>query len=272
MNWAGPAYNDVGLGLANAFWRRGYPADLIPADEIQSGALRLDEHGWVRYGSQRYSAVVLFHPEFEPAETASFYARAARGKTTLWRIGDWTRDFDAKSLMPNWPAQINAVSSVTECAAQVTAWLRERGVEPQTPATDISDWGETITAPPQTGSCRLIDGTVVLVAGTHQISGDPIHFNQLVNGHPVEANATGVFAVRLDAAGHLDALAAGGLRRFRGGGLDLTLEAPLDVALWRDARDQWHGVVQDSSAAIPRKLSNLTSNWLRLASPTPLPR
>ena len=111
---------------------------------------------------------------------------------------------------------------------------------------------------------------MVRIAGTQQVSGDPIHFNQLINTHLVEANASGVLAVRLDATGQLDALAAGGLSLFRGGGLELNLDVPLDLALWRDARSQWCGVVQDSDAAIPRTLLNLTTNWLRVASPVPL--
>ncbi|MCX7047540.1 MAG: hypothetical protein NTX50_18905 [Candidatus Sumerlaeota bacterium] len=272
MNWAGPAYNDVGLQLAGDFWRQGYPADLIPADEIQSGALRLNDDGRLQYGPQRYTAAVLYHPEFEPAETASFLARAARGKTVLWRVGDWTRDFDARPFTPEWPAQVRACSDTAECAAQVTALLRERGVAPQTPATDVIGWDVKTPAPPRTGSCRMIDGTVAMLAGAQQVSGDPLHFNQPVNGCPVEANAIGVLAVRLDAAGQLEALAAGGLSLFRGGGLELALDSPLDVALWRDAQGQWRGVAQDGGAALPPALLKVTANWLRLAAPAPLPR
>ena len=46
MNWAGPAYDDVGLGLSDALWQAGYPADLIPTTEIWTGALSV-ERGWV---------------------------------------------------------------------------------------------------------------------------------------------------------------------------------------------------------------------------------
>jgi hypothetical protein len=35
LNWAGPAYTDVGMGLADALWQAGYPADLIPTYEVE---------------------------------------------------------------------------------------------------------------------------------------------------------------------------------------------------------------------------------------------
>ena len=61
MNWAGPAYDDVGLAVTDALWQAGYYADLIPTSEIASGALKIAEDGSVTYGRQRYAAAVLYH-------------------------------------------------------------------------------------------------------------------------------------------------------------------------------------------------------------------
>jgi hypothetical protein len=265
MNWAGPHYDDVGLGLADALWRRGYPADLIPADEIQGGALRVDRRGRVTYGPQRYVAIVLYHPEYETASTAAFIARAARGPGAVWRLGDWTRDFAARPFDPVLPRSVRVGTNIAACAEQVTAHLRRQGVLPQSPATDSIGWDAQTAAPPRTGTCRLVDGTTVWLAGTEQVAGDPIALAVSAPA-PFAAQAVGLLAVRFDKKGRLDALAASRLSRFRGGGVSLELDPPLDVALWHDAAGRIRGVVQDCVGPVPAPLLALCTNWLRLTA------
>lgn len=277
MNWAGPAYDDVGLAVANAAWRAGYPADLIPASEIrplESGGrgLTVDDAGWVRYGPQRYAAVVLYHPEFERAETAGFFQQAARGKTALFRVGDWTRGFDGGRLenSPALPATMVAAADAASVVTRLTGWLREAGTVPQTLATGSIGWDRSSAAPPATGRCRLIDGTEIMVAGEKCVSGDPLVAGWNVQGHPVEFDAIGVAGVRLATDGSLEALAAGGLRHFRAGTFEIALEQRADVALWRDAQGRFHGALQDWAGAVPAPLASLTDDWLRLAIPPPV--
>lgn len=271
MNWAGPHYNDVGLGLANALWRQGYPADLIPADELQGGALRVDEAGWVCYGPQRYSAAVLYHPEFEPAETLDFLARAARGRTALWRVGDWTSDFEGRPFAARWPAGIRTATEAGACAEEIGKHLRDSGVPLQTPATESMGWDVPSAAPPRAGTCRLVDGTRVWLSGRDQVAGDPLAIRADVAGYPIEAGAVGLLAIRLGATGQLEAMAAGGLSRFRGGGVELKLDPPVDLALWTDAQGQRRGVVQGAVDGVPPPLRELTPHWLELTLPAPLP-
>ena len=271
MNWAGPAYNDVGLRLTDALWRQGYPADLIPADEIGSGALQIEPstHGWIRYGVQRYAAAVLFHPEFEPATTATFFRQAGPGQTDLWRVGDWTRNFEAESFIPELPARMVSVSDAEACAAQVVKRLRELGIPAQTPATAMLGWDNMSAAPPRRGVCRLVDGTVLVLAGAEDVAGDLIETNFVVNGYSVEAKAKGVVGVRLRKDGTLAALAAGGLRFFRAGSVTLDLDQPVDMAVWQDATGRMEGVLQDWTGPVPASLTRLTDRWRRLAVPAP---
>lgn len=272
MNWAGPTYDDVGLALTDALWRAGYPADLIPADEIAAGALKIGRDGPVRYGAQRYAAVVLYHPEFEPAATAAFFRRAARGKTALYRLGEWTRDFEARPFdgAAALPASMEAFRDVKACAAAVISRLRDAGIAPQTPATKTIGWDRASAGPPPAGQLRLVDGTHILLAGAKEVSGDPIQATLTLNGQRVRVAAIGVAAVRLDAEGRLEALAAGGLRRFEGGGLQLSLAEPVDLALWRDRHGRWRGVLQGWEGPVPAALAALTQQWQRLALPEPL--
>lgn len=267
MNWAGPHFNDVGLALTDAFWCAGQPADLIPSSEIAGGALRVGKDGSLYYGAQRYAAAVLYHPEYESKETGDFVRRVAKGPTALWRVGEWTRDFEARPVVPRLPKQLKSAREATDCAAQVLAYLCERGVAPQTPTTNTIGWDVKTISPPRAGQCRLIDGTVIWLAGVERLAGDVIEVRQPVKGRTITAKAPGVLAVRLDRSGQFEALAAGGLSRFVGGGLNLVLDPPLDLALWRGADGQWQGVVQDCPGPVPTALLRITKSWQRRATP-----
>ena len=99
---------------------------------------------------------------------------------------------------------------------------------------------------------------------------DPIQKTINMDGQIVAFDAVGVAAVRLDKDGKLEALAAGALKSFRGGGLAIELPERVDVAMWRDAKGQWHGVLQDFSGPVPATLLAFTNDWLRLSVPRPL--
>jgi hypothetical protein len=63
---------------------------------------------------------------------------------------------------------------------------------------------------------------------------------------------------------------AGGLKMFKAGGLTIELSRRADLGLWRDTKAQWHGVLQDWTGPVPAALATITSDWRRLAVPTPL--
>lgn len=273
MNWAGPAYDDVGIGVSDGLWRAGFPADLIPSSEIRSKALKVGDSGHIQYGPQRYAALVLYHPEFERPETAAFFQEAASGKTALFCVGDWTTDFEGKPFAGRaaLPSAMAACADGGTCVREVIARLRAAGIEPQTPATEaLSDFGRRSACPSTRGQCRLIDGTVILLAGEKQVTGDPIQATFEVKGRKVTVDAVGVAAVRLADDGTLEALAAGGLRQFEAGATKITLDPPADLALWREADGKTRGVLQDYPGPVPAALTTITSNWLRLEVPKPL--
>ena len=275
LNWAGPGFADVGLEVSNGLWAEGYYADLIPSSEIALGNLTLAEDGAIQYGPQRYAAAVLYHPQFEGPATATYFRKAANaGRTVLFRVGDWTLDFegkpwDAPNSLPGSLAPIPAASVVS----QVLAHLRATGSEPQTPGTLRGVAGFAMSMMPKpAGTCRLLDGTVIVASGETDVLGDPIRRSLRVAGREVAWDAMGLAAVRLDSRGKVQALAAGGLRRFKGG--DLTLELPerVDVALWRGAGDEWRGAVLGHAGPLPPALTRITREWTRLRSPATLRR
>ena len=123
------------------------------------------------------------------------------------------------------------------------------------------------------GGCRLTDGTEVVVSATRELpAGQPLKQTLAVGKQSVAFDATGLAAVRLSAAGDVEALAAGGLRSFAAGTMKIELPEPADVALWRDEKGNWRGVLQGHTGPVPEPLLAITKDWLRLAVPTPLPR
>ena len=273
MNWAGPAFNDAGVALADAFWRQGFPADLIPSSEIENRNLIVDSEGWIRYGAQRYATVVLYHSEFERPSTAAFFNRAATGPTRLFRLGDWTQDFDARPFdgadaLPHSMVECLDAESLTQ---KVVAELRRKNIAPQTPATaELRGFGHTSAAPPTEGFCRLIDGTLIRIAGTDSVAGDRIRSAVVVGGWDVTFDAIGVAAVRLDEQGRVQALAAGGLKSFQAGNFKLKLDRRVDLALWLDEQGKWCGVLQGWPGEIPASLLAVTHEWLRFDVPPPV--
>jgi hypothetical protein len=270
MNWAGPAYDDVGLALTDYFWRQGYYADLIPTSEIGNAALTINKEGRIRYGMQPYEAVVLYHPEFENPATAEFFRRAEGGPTALFCVGDWTRDFegapfDGKAALPE---SMVRVENLAACGPLVVTNLRAHGVDPHSPATWMTEWSKLLAtaAPPQKGHLRLTDGTRIVLAGEKDAAGDPIRTDFGYTQQQIIMDATGVAALRLDADGSVHAFAAGGLREFHAPGIDIELAQPVDVAFWR-AGEQSQGVYQGDLTEVPDVLKRLTEEWKPLRMP-----
>jgi hypothetical protein len=274
MNWAGPHYDDVGLKLACALWNAGFPADLIPTSEIANGSLKIAADGSIQYGPQRYAAAVLYHPEFEGSSTADFLLRASQGGKPIYRVGDWTTDFGGKPFDAR--EALASVKILTDDpsagSAEIVRYLKSIGVKQQPRAVPIPDavWGPQPASPPTEGCCRLIDGTVIAAAGTRNVDGDPIVETLNVDGHDISVDAVGVIAVRLSKSGHLQALAAGGLRSFRLGKMRIELDERVDLALWRDSRGRMHGVIQGWSGPIPSPLAAIAADWQKLDLPAQL--
>ncbi len=274
MNWAGPGYDDVGLDIASGLCARGYPADLFPSSLIGTAALHLDAAGYVCLGPQRYRALVLYHPEFEAAATLEFFSKAAKGKTALFVVGDWTRDMEGKPFdaLARLPAEkVRRCPDNTACAAAVLELLEAAGVERRT-GWALRKSGKRFDAiPPPAGNSRLTDGTYVCISGAQDVTGDPINTNFVSQGHAVAVDALGLVAIRFADAGKVAAFAAGGLKSLRTDGLEIVLPERMDVAFRTEADGRIHGVLQGWAGPVPAVLRAITADWQRMAVPPPLP-
>ena len=273
MNWAGPAYNDVGMEIVNNLWQEGFPADLIPSSEIENKSLYIDKDGWICYGAQRYEAVVLYHPEFEKSSTAEFFNKAQKDSTSLFKVGNWTKDFEGKAINENTVLRKSMIelTNAKSIVSEIVNVLQTRKILPQTPATSqLEGFGHISCSPPTTGFCRLIDGTIIQIAGTNNVTGDPIQSKITINDYEVTFDAIGVAAVRLDDKGRIEAMAAGGLNYFRVGDFKIKLNKRADIALWKDNDGKWRGVLKGWKGAIPLQLLAITNNWTLIDIPVPL--
>lgn len=274
MNWAGPAYDDVGLDIAAELCGKGYPADLFPSSLLGTSALHVDAEGYACLGQQRYRALVLYHPEFEGAAMLEFVGKALKGKTAVFMVGNWTRDFEGRPFgaLAQLPVeQLQRCPDNAGCVAAVLQALEMGDVEPS-PGWSVRKSGKRFDAiPPQVGHSRLTDGTYLCIAGAKDVEGDRINTNFVIQGHTVTVDAVGFVAIRFTAAGKISALAAGGLKSFLTDGMDLVLPGRMDVAFRTEPDGRTRGVLQGWAGPVPASLRTITSDWQRLAVPPLLP-
>jgi hypothetical protein len=269
LNWTESGFADVGLQVTDKLWEAGFYADLIPATEISSGALKIGEDGSIQYGDQRYIAAILYNPEYEQKETADFFSRASvKGKTKIYWAGNWSKDFegnpfDGATALPSTIHYLTADSVVMD----VINFFKSKGIIPFTPCKpNNANYGSSIV-PETSGQLHLLDGTVILASGRNDVMGDPIEKSIDVKGHSVKFDAVGLAAVRLNENGKVEALAGGGLKLFETDGMKIKLARPADLALWRDIEGEWHGVLHGFDGPIPDELTRITKDWIRVKVP-----
>ncbi len=275
MNWTQPSYNNVGLDIASALCAKGYPADLFPSSLVTSKALVIDAEGYVRLGAQRYTAVVLYQPEFGDETELAFFSQAAAGKSALFRVGNWTKDSEARPLDATTRLGANVLGYADDkaCVESVLRLLDDAGVARVTGwSADSKRWGHPggglLAAPPADGHGRLTDGTYVRIAGAKEPAGDLISETFQWQGHTVTVDAVGTVAIRFAPDGKVAAFAAGGLKRLKTDELEIALQERTDLAFRTEKNGRVRGVIQGQSGAMPKALQTITADWQRLAVPT----
>jgi hypothetical protein len=188
-------------------------------------------------------------------------------------VGNWNSYFNGeitngKTILPKTMTKYSETKSVIN---EIIKTLKEKNILPQTPAiSKLEGFGHISSSPQTTGFSRLIDGTIIQIAGTHNVTGDPIQSKIRIGKYDVNFDAIGVAAVRLDDDGEVKALAAGGLKYFKVKNFEIKLNERVDIAIWKDEQGQWKGVLQGWNGKIQTQLLNITKDWIRLDIPTPL--
>ncbi len=269
MNPIRNMYGNVGDVLCDAFSEKGFPADLIPSDEIQTqttdGSPRWirNSDGFLQYGAQAYRHLVFFG--MNDSDRADFEAlRELGGTDCCTKIteipGESKKTFDAAKYQ----SVVDEIVSDLENSGIPgdTPWEKSRAQFVTASSSEVGN------RPPLEGFTRCNDGSFVWVNARENALGDPIHlenetvvFNNGTGETKINADCNGILACRFDASGNLEALAAAELKFWEGGGLRIELDAPLDVTLWKDASGSWKGVFQGLENDLPEALKKITPNW-----------
>jgi hypothetical protein len=271
LNWTDRKnFADVGLNVANALWKAGYYTDLIPSSEIVNGSLSISDNGKVRYGPQEYEAVIFYHPEYDKQAVAAFSRKAGEaGKTVLFRVGNWTVDFDGRPFDGN-GAMGTAVRNADALSVvqMVKDVLKSKNIPVQTEGEEHTVSGFPASVMPKAaGQLKLTDGTQIFVSGEHNPLGDTIVQKMNIGGHEANIDAVGVAGVRMKANGEMEALACGGLKTFQGGSLNIHLENRADIALIKRS-GKWKGIIHSNGTQIPAPLLDITSDWTIIRVPS----
>ncbi|MDO5308775.1 MAG: hypothetical protein Q4G03_04715 [Planctomycetia bacterium] len=268
-----PEYDKFGVNICNYFSTAGYPADLIPVDQIT--ATRPDgspywhiQDGLLCYGAQPYRLIVLYGQSQSDEHAYREFQRLFGSVSEL------------KTLIVNLATDASDEQIALQVQESLTA-LEQTGVIRQTQwEQDSYNFGyapETGVRPPLKCFSRFLDGTVLWVNAQENLAGDPIvldservTLNSGEESPEISARANGLLAVRFDDDGQVNALAAAELTSFEIGDLKVILspesvgDDPVDVALLRDENDQWLGVFQRRENVLPDELRALTEKWFFL--------
>lgn len=274
LNWSTKkGFADAGVKVTDQLWKSGYYADLIPSSEIVNGSLKIAPNGKIQYGPQQYDAVLYYNPENDHSSVASFFRKAAAAtKTTLFRTGKQTMDFNGKKIDDSkyFPKQMQYGDENTS-VNRIISLLKAKNAPIQTPAAMRGMGAFAPSMMPQTqGTVKLIDGTVIIASGEKDVMGDPIKKSIQINGKKVNVDAIGIAGIRLNKSGLPEALAFGGLKSFSTGRFEIELPERMDIALIKE-NGIWKGIVQGFSGTIPKSLLRITKNWTYISAVNPMP-
>ena len=265
-----PEYLAVGVDLCDLLSSKGYPADLIPVDEVFSnrpdGTPKWsvkDSH--LAYGNQKYEAILLCGES--DAEEDAWNA--------LRKLADETPDCQTKFIVVPADATREEKEASAEQAVEIacaagfvkqTPWVRD--------AFRFGGEGEISCRPPRTATSRFLDGSLLWIASTESDFGDPIVLDrekfEIKRGiftPEISVVANGVFLTRFDEQGKLDAVVLSEAKSLSVGELSFSLsddetgDDPVDLAIWKDSNDQWRGVFQRENNDLPTSLQSVVPQW-----------
>ena len=241
MNWLKKdAYGDWGADKVAALTSQGWLTDAYPSSELKN--FTVDSEGWLRMGAQRYSAVVLYHPDNE--DDRAFQACLSRTtRTRCFRLDK------------------------QDGVASILSYLEnESGAGRQPPVCCNGSW-DMSQYPDADGTLRLVDGTLERFKGIESTTGDPITGVLEAGGRKVSYRAVGFFGMRAK-GGQVEAFGGAQVSEVEFDGLKLRLDVPEDFVLKRDGLG-WYGILQhrDVSRPIPKALLSITSRWTHLVAP-----
>ncbi len=267
-----PEYQAVGVDLCDRCALQGYPADLIPVDEIFStrpnGELKWKiKNNRLAYGEQPYEVLILYGEN--DAETEAWQElrktidNIPNCKTRLLTLSGTASSQEKDAIIQE------ALETVQNAGVlQQTPWVNESVKF----SSEISD--EISARPALKSTSRFLDGSILWTAAEECVTGDPISLvNERVKlagektSEPLTVTANGLFLARFDQQGNLNAIVATDVKKLDIGVFSFELspeeigDAAIDISLWKGSDNQWRGVFQRKRNDLPSSLMNLVPTW-----------
>ncbi|HVU45132.1 MAG TPA: hypothetical protein VHD85_03335 [Terracidiphilus sp.] len=211
---------------ANAVWDAGYRCAVVPSDLIDNGSLKLNAKNQPVLNGHTFQALIYLYPQYAKQSTLAFLDNYTRRGGTLMLEGNATRDFDGNLIAGQF--------------SQIAAHARVRGFS----VDQISKLG--VEKSPLRGvGGELEDGSIVLTDLDSLSTGQSKTFSVEVSGRRFAGSYVGVFAIKVDADGHIEKLACGKCGVLsRDGHPILELKQPADLLLTRNNTGAYEVLVE----------------------------
>ena len=170
--------------LTRDLWIAGWNCDLIGDNEIYDKHLFINKEGYLCYGNQVYTCLILAFPQFAQKELTSFLAELAKSNTRIIVVGNADTDFDGETMESPAKALPHApYFPLRPEIGDITALLEEWGIQ-----TNRVPCG-----------CIMQDGTVVLTCSSpDKPTGNPLHSRFVLNGKSITVDGTDVVCLRME--------------------------------------------------------------------------
>ena len=169
--------------LTRDLWIAGWNCDMIGDNEIYDRNLALNEDGYLAYGNQVYTCMILAYPQYvQPGLQALLCEIVRHGKTRLIFVGDGDVDFDGQPM----PSPHNIAPNAPYFAyrpeiGDITALLAE--------------WGIRTNRVPS--GCVMQDGSMILTASApDKPTGNPLHSRFVHEDTCITVDGTDVVCLR----------------------------------------------------------------------------
>ncbi|MDX2187308.1 MAG: hypothetical protein SFV32_10270 [Opitutaceae bacterium] len=189
-----PVYMQI-LKTAKGVFEAGWLCDLVPTSEVANGSV-VWENGKLRYGSQRYDAVVLLAPDSLPRAVWDQLRNADWSQTPLLVAGQATWFDDGSKVTDEAKALFaKATQHVPhlDAAADIASFLKEHAIA-----------GNRFT-----NGCVFQDGSLIFTADAKKPTGNPLTVDVTHLGHRIQFEGHDFLALRLTETGEVTEVIAG---------------------------------------------------------------
>ena len=212
---------------AVAVWNAGYPCALVPSDLIDNGKISIDAVGHPVLNGHTFEAMTYLYPEYATPRTLAFLEQFAKAGGKFMIGGEATRDF--------------AGNDITRRFTDIAAKASTRGFSVgQIPALGMARSTNQNMA-------YLEDGSVICSDVNSFTTGKPQPFAISLVAHTWSGAYVGVLALKANASGRIEKLAAGGLSQLLCDGKTiLSLASPADIVLRQETNGQYQILIKGS--------------------------